>query len=146
MNQSSDRNWAIAGIVIGAMLLFGPSVGKFNFEQGVTPTPIVVPAKTKYDSLLVVVLEEDARHRDVAAADVFNSADFWTGLEARKVQYRWIERENIAQSPVYQQYFDRNKQALPAVLMLSPSLDVIENFALPPTAAEIDAKIKERLK
>ena len=144
MNQSSDRNWALAGIVIGAMLLFSPSLSKINFEQGIAP--IVVPEKTKYDSLLVVVLEEDARHRDVAASDVFNSAEFWQGLEARNVQWRWIEKENIQREPVYQQYFDRNKLPLPAVMVLNPQMDMIENFALPPTASEIDAKIKERLK
>lgn len=144
MNQSSDRNWALAGIVIGAILLFGPSLSKINFEQGIAP--IVVPEKTKYDSLLVVVLEEDARHRDVAASDVFNSAEFWQGLEARNVKWRWIEKENIQREPVYQQYFDRNKLPLPAVMVLNPQMDMIENFALPPTASEIDAKIKERLK
>lgn len=145
-SQNSDRNWALAGIAIGAVLLFGPSLGKINWEQGITPSPIVVPDKTKYDSLTVVVLEEDARHRDTAASDVFNSAEFWQGLEARKVQWRWIERENIERNSVYQQYFDRNKQALPAVMVLSPQMEMVENFTLPATAAEIDAKIKERLK
>ncbi len=146
MNQSSDRNWALAGIVIGAMMLFGPSLGKFNFDQGVTPAPIVEPAKPKFDSLTLIVLEEDARQRGTTAADVFNSAEFWDNLRARKVEWRWIERENIDRNPVYSQYFAANKQPLPAVMVLDPSNSMIENFALPATAAEIDAKIKERLK
>lgn len=100
--------------------------------------PVVDPATT--DGAWVVVVEETSQ-RTPQIARVLTYEAFWSGLEARGLRRRLLDKDNPDAAP----YASRvEKYGLPCLLILKPSGSVLFEGPLPATRDELEAIVKEK--
>jgi hypothetical protein len=110
---------------------------------GPTPGPVPDPTPPKVDKLFVICVVPD--DESPAVAKVVGDASMWVRLEKAGHRYRvWPKSSPSVAEKKLSKYVD--KAGVPAVVLMSAEGKVLTASALPKTAADLEAMVKEYVK
>jgi hypothetical protein len=129
--MNDNRPAAILALIGGLLMLLSPSGGiNFSFDG--------FPSFTKQPGSWVLLIEDPgARSKEMVSIQA--DTEYWKGLEARKLKYRFYP---VGSSDADSYRDAAMKAGLPALVILSPGGKPLTVQKAPTTTSGIDSQVK----